>query len=60
MSSFRVYLVVEKPDFNSPQAFVRVGEEVSFKTLEELKQACPVCGPTAPFSAQLHRAPPGD
>jgi hypothetical protein len=60
MPDLHVYLVVEKPVPNNPQAFIRVREQVLFKTLKELKQACPVCGPTAPFSAQLHRTPPGD
>jgi hypothetical protein len=49
MSDFRVYPVVEKPDPKNPQAFIRVHEQVSFKTLKELTQACTVYGPTAPL-----------
>jgi hypothetical protein len=37
MSGFYVHQVVEKPDPNNPQALIRVHEQVSFKTLKELK-----------------------
>jgi hypothetical protein len=53
MSGFCIYPVVEKPDPNNPQALIRVQEQVSFKTLKELKQACTVYAPTAPFTDQL-------
>jgi hypothetical protein len=49
MPGFCVYPVDEKPDPNNPQAFIRVHEQVSFKTLKELTQACTVYGPTAPL-----------
>jgi hypothetical protein len=51
MPGFCVYPVVEKPDPNNPQVFIRVHEQVSFITLKELKQACTMLGPTAPFTA---------
>jgi hypothetical protein len=34
---FHVYPVLERPDSNNPQTFVRVHEQVSFKTLKEFK-----------------------
>jgi hypothetical protein len=53
MPDFYVYPVVEKPDPNDPQAFIRIHEQVSLKTVKELKQACTLYGPTVPFTAQL-------
>jgi hypothetical protein len=53
MPGFHVYSVVKKPDPNNPQAFIRVHEQVSFKTLKELKQPCTMYGPTVSFTAQM-------
>jgi hypothetical protein len=56
MAGFHVYSEVEKPYPNDPHTFIRVHEQVSFKTLKKLKQACTMYGPTALFNAQLYRA----
>jgi hypothetical protein len=60
MPGFHVYPVIEKPDPNNPQAFIRVHEQVSFKILKELTQACTMYGPTAPFTAQWLQSAGGD
>jgi hypothetical protein len=57
---FHVYPVVGKPDPNNLQAFIRIHEQMSLKTLKELKQACTMYGPTAPFTAQLLQSAVGD
>jgi hypothetical protein len=60
MPVFCVYPVVERPGSNNTKAFIRVHEQVSLKTLKELKQACTMYGPTAPFTAQLLQSAVGD
>jgi hypothetical protein len=52
--------VFERLDPNNPQVPVRYHEQISFKTLKELKQACTMYGPTAPFSVQMLQSVVGD
>jgi hypothetical protein len=52
-AGFRFYPVLERLDPNNPGVQQRFHEKIPLKTLKDVKQACAMYGPTAPFTLGL-------
>jgi hypothetical protein len=52
--------VLEREDPHNPAMQQRFHDKIPFKTLKEVKQACTMYGPTAPFILRLLQSELGD
>jgi hypothetical protein len=50
---FKFHPVLKRPDPNNPDVQEKFHENIPFKTLKEVKQACTMCGSIEPFTLGL-------